>query len=62
MSFFKLAENLLNNLDQQTQSSISALAKNDEKKKTKKSNPNTIPENNELMTQSSSSLGPNADF
>ncbi|CAF0786049.1 unnamed protein product [Brachionus calyciflorus] len=65
MSFFKIAENLLNNLDQQTQSSInSALTKNDEKKPSK-SKSKKLPEINSssiLNSQSTSNLATNSEF
>ncbi|RNA33416.1 golgin subfamily A member 5 [Brachionus plicatilis] len=60
MSFFKLAENLLNNLDQQTQSSIStALHKKDERKNKKKTNLSVSETNpsNPINSQSVSNFG-----
>lgn len=60
MSFFKIAENLLNNLDQQTQTSInSALHKSDDRKKPKKpSLPiNEVNNTNQINSQSVNNIG-----
>lgn len=60
MSFFKLAENLLNNLDQQTQSSINtALHKNEDRKKQKKPSfsLNEVNATNQINSQSISNIG-----